>query len=78
MSSKKKRKSVERNKNDKVAKTEIIQVKQPFSKGSQNANTNKNTQIVQVIFPTVHLSTCPVWVEGIHCWSLPPYRTRLL
>ena len=51
MSSKKKRKSVERNKNDKVAKTEIMQVKQPFSKGSQNANTNKNTQIVQVIFP---------------------------
>lgn len=46
----KKKKSVERTKPTKN-NTDIIQIKQPLSSGSQNANSNKNTQIVQVIFP---------------------------
>ena len=46
----KKKKSVERTK-QKKSNAEIIQVKQPLSNGIQNANSNKNTQIVQVIFP---------------------------
>ena len=56
MSSKdKKRKSVERTKPNKSKKNEpqpeIIQVKQPLSRGNQNANSNKNTQVVQIVFP---------------------------
>ena len=56
MTSKKKSKSVERTKPDKSNKKEepqpeIIQVKQPLSKGNQNANSNKNNQVVQIIFP---------------------------
>ena len=55
MTSKKKSKSVERTKPDKSNKKEepqpeIIQVKQPLSKGNQNANSNKNNQVVQIIF----------------------------
>ena len=54
MSSKKKSKSVERTKPDKSSKRiepDIIQVKQPLSRGNQNANSNKNTQVVQIVFP---------------------------
>ena len=49
----KKNKSVERTKPDKSKKVEpeIIQIKQPLSRGNQNANSNKNTQVVQIIFP---------------------------
>lgn len=49
----KKNKSVERTKPDKSKKVEpeIIQIKQPLSRGNQNANSNKNTQIVQIVFP---------------------------
>ena len=52
--SKSKNKSVERTKEDKskmVEPPEIIQIKQPLSKGNQNANSNKNTQVVQIVFP---------------------------
>jgi hypothetical protein len=52
--SKSKNKSVERTKQDKSNKEEqpeIIQIKQPLSRGNQNANSNKNTQVVQIVFP---------------------------
>jgi hypothetical protein len=49
-----KKKGVERVKPKKVKdepQPEIIQVKQPLSSGNQNANSNKNTQVVQIVFP---------------------------
>lgn len=49
-----KKKGVERVKPKKIKEEpqpEIIQVKQPLSSGNQNANSNKNTQVVQIVFP---------------------------
>lgn len=49
-----KKKGVERVRPKKVKdepQPEIIQVKQPLSSGNQNANSNKNTQVVQIVFP---------------------------